>query len=447
MNRITLPDYVNNIIAELNQSGFEAYAVGGAVRDSLQGIQPEDWDLCTSALPEEMKDVFRERKTILTGVKHGTVTVESEGRYLEVTTFRTDGNYSDGRHPDQVRFVRSLREDLARRDFTVNAMAWSDSVGLLDPYRGAEDLRNGVLRCVGEPARRFSEDGLRIMRALRFMSVKGYRAEPQTAAAIHQCRGMLREIAPERIREELMKFLPGSGAAELLEEYRDVFTVIIPELEPMFDFDQHSPYHNRDVWHHTLAALDCIEPDPELRFTMLLHDIAKPEMAWFDQNGRGHFKGHPARSAEKASGIMKAFRFSNASVNRIVTLVRYHDTRFSYERPLVRRLLRDFGEDLLRDLMKVQMADAAGKYEKYLPGTEERIQGVIAVMEDILRSGDCWSMRMLAVSGDDLLAAGITDGRRIGGILNQLLDDVIDDRLLNERQVLLDAAKERNREK
>ena len=444
MSRIALPEHVEIILEKLNRCGFEAYAVGGAVRDSLEGGQPDDWDLCTAATPEEMMDVFQDMRTIPTGIQHGTLTVVSGGRPVEVTTFRTDGDYSDGRHPDEVFFVRNIREDLARRDFTVNAMAYSPSAGLLDLFGGTEDLKEGVIRCVGDPVQRFSEDGLRIMRALRFLSVKGYSADPDTAAAIHQCRGMLREIAPERIRAELMKFLAGQQAAKYLDEYRDVFAVIIPELEPMFDFAQHSPYHNRDVWHHTLAALDYIEPDPELRFTMLVHDIAKPVLAWFDETGRGHFRGHPGKSAEMAAKIMAGLRFPKASMNRIITLVRYHDTRFEPDRMLVRKLLRDFGETVLRDLMKVQRADAAGKYERFLPRTEARIQGVLSLMEAILRDGDCYSLKMLAVNGNDLREAGIRDGVTIGEELQKLLEDVIEERLPNERDALLEAAKERN---
>lgn len=446
MNRIAIPEHVEKIIRNLENSGYEAYAVGGAVRDSLQGGSPEDWDLCTSAVPEEMMEVFRDWRTIPTGIKHGTLTIISDSRPVEVTTFRTEDSYSDGRHPDQVDFVRNIREDLARRDFTINAMAYSSSGGLIDLYGGMEDLDNGVIRCVGEPARRFSEDGLRIMRALRFMSVKGYRAEEETSKALHECRDMLREIAPERIREELMKFLAGNRAAKLLDEYRDVFAVIIPEIVPMFDFDQHSPYHNRDVWHHTLATLDYIEQDPELRFTMLVHDVAKPIVAVFDESGRGHFRGHPAKSTEIARQIMKDLRFTRAAINRITTLIRYHDTRFGPERTLVRKLLRDYGETVVRDLMKVQMADAAGKYSKYFPKTEERTNGVLSVMEDILRDGDCYSLKMLAVSGQDLKEAGVTEGLRIGEELHRLLEDVIEERLPNEKEALLESVKERNSE-
>ena len=361
---------------------------------------------------------------------------------MEITTFRSEGKYSDSRHPDEVKYVRTVEEDLARRDFTVNAMAYAPSSGLIDLYGGLSDLKNGILRCVGDPEQRFSEDALRIMRALRFLSVKGFRPDPALDAAIHQCRDQLKMISAERITAEFMKFLTGGSAAFLLDTYRDVFAVMIPELKPMFDFEQHSPFHNRDVWHHTLAAVNFIEPDPELRLTMLLHDIAKPQVARFDETGRGHFRGHPERSAVMAEEILRRLRFSRESIRRVTVLIRYHDSRFGDDRILLRKILRDLGEETIRDLMKVQRADAAGKYDKYMPSAEERIESVLTTLDSILRDGDCFTLRMLAVSGDDLQEAGFAKGRLIGEILQRLLEEVIEERLPNERAALLEAASE-----
>lgn len=443
MNDIFLPDYILEILGRFRSAGSAAFVVGGAVRDSLEGVVPQDFDLCTPSLPEETEKILSDMKIVETGIKHGTVLVITGGHEVEITTFRSDGKYSDGRHPDDVIFVKNLEDDLARRDFTVNAMAYSPEDGLIDCFGGKRDLEDGILRCVGKPDVRFSEDGLRIMRALRFMSVKGYQPDQATDEAIRRCRQMLGKVAYERIDAELLKFLTGDRAAKLLDSYRNIFAEIIPELRHMFGFDQKSPYHNRDVWHHSLTALDAIRPDPVLRLTMLLHDIAKPEVYTEDETGRGHFKGHQAAGAVMAENILRRMKFSNEIVNTVTELIRDHDMKIQPVKPMVRRALVKLGTEKLDMLLDIQEADSAGKREKYAEASAQRISAVRQMINEIIADGDCISLRDLAVNGDDLKGAGILDGKTIGMALSGLLDDVINDRLPNEKQALLIAASEK----
>ena len=471
-----IPENVRYIMEKLENNGFESYVAGGAVRDSLLGRFPSDWDVCTSASPDEVARIFSEDRVIPTGLRHGTLTVLPKGAFrqisenasgeagnsmnaaarsasaqadgsvpreapaeadsgaVEVTTFRTEGSYSDGRHPDEVRFVKEVEQDLARRDFTVNAMAYSPKRGLRDPFGGREDLDGRILRCVGSAKRRMAEDSLRILRALRFRSVYGFRLDGETERAVRTQYRSLLNVSWERIAEEMKKLLCGEAAAQVLDEYREVFGCLIPELTATFDFDQLSPYHNRDVWQHTLAAV--APPVFELRMAMLLHDIAKPVVFVLDDNGRGRFVGHPQKGAEMAEEILNRMRLPRRTVQRIVRLVRYHDVKVRPVRPEVRRLLSLFGESGFEDLLAVKHADAAGKYEKYLAEAEERNQKLRRCAEEIIRDGDCISL-------DSLVAAGIPEGPEIGRLLNGLLEDVMDDALKNEKPALISAAKAR----
>lgn len=437
---IILPAYILKILERFKEAGSEAFVAGGAVRDGLLGRKPVDFDLCTPAMPEETEALFSEKKVIRTGIRHGTVTVLSEGGPVEITTYRREGKYSDGRHPDEVTFVSDLREDLSRRDFTVNAMAYSPETGVIDYFGGIRDLEDGILRCVGNPEERFSEDGLRIMRALRFMSVRGYQPDPGTDAALRSCCQILKKVAFERIDEEFLKFLSGNRAAELLDGYREVFSVIIPELRQMFDFDQKSPYHNRDVWHHTLAAVGAIRPDPQLRMTMLLHDIAKPVVYREDENGRGHFRGHQKRGAEMAEVILRRMKFPKEFIEETAVLVREHDLRIHADRPVVRLYLGRLGVETLKKLMEVQLADASGKYAEYLPPAEERVRKVLEMIDKVIEDKDCICLSDLEVGGKDLLGAGLKEGRAVGETLDYLLGEVIHDRIPNEKNELLKAA-------
>lgn len=447
---IEIPEHAENIIKKLQKNGFSAYVVGGCVRDTMQGKQPHDWDICTSALPDDVMRIFADEKVIPTGLKHGTLTLVTGGgadrspyredrdsyESFEITTFRSEGGYSDGRHPDNVSFVDDINDDLSRRDFTVNAMAYSPGVGLADPFGGRDDLKAGILRCVGDPDERFREDALRILRALRFMSEKSLDPEPETEAAIRRDYRLLSLVSQERITEEFIKFMCGERAAALLDDYREVFCFIIPELEPMIGFDQRSPYHNRDVWHHTLCAVEDIPAMPVFRLTMLFHDIAKPVVCVIDDNGRGRFQGHPAKGAEMAGVILRRMKLPKKMIEHIVTLIKYHDLKIRQERADVRRWLGRLGRQIFDELMYVRHADASGKYEKYLGEAESKNAALASLRDDIIASGDCTDLRSLAVNGADVAAAGMS-GEAIGSALNALLEAVITDRIPNERKALL----------
>lgn len=292
-----IPSYVKRAVEILNKNGFEAYAVGGCVRDSLLGKTPHDWDMCTNALPEEICESFKDFHVIETGLKHGTVTVRIEHNSIEITTYRTDGEYIKHRKPEQVKFVSNLEEDLSRRDFTINALAFSEKSGIVDLFGGVEDLKNGVIRCVGKSERRFDEDALRILRALRFSSTYAFEIEENTSLAIHKMKDLLLEISHERVREELLKILCGKNVLEILENYKDVIFTIIPELAPTLDFEQHSPHHIYDVYHHIIHSVENVENRRDLRLVMLLHDVGKPKTFTIDDEGVGHFKTHPTVSA------------------------------------------------------------------------------------------------------------------------------------------------------
>ena len=359
-----IPEHAENIIARLRESGFSAYVVGGCVRDSLRGKVPYDWDICTSARPDDVMRIFSDKQVIPTGLRHGTVTLVescsdtgadddkvSRSESFEITTFRSESEYSDGRHPDNVSFIDDINEDLSRRDFTVNAIAYSPDVGLVDPFGGRNDLRAGALRCVGDPDKRFGEDALRILRALRFMSVIGLRPVPATEEAIRRNYRLLSRVSQERITEEFIKFMCGRGAARLLDDYKEVFCFIIPELESMIGFDQRSPYHNRDVWQHTLCAVADIPATLVFRLTMLFHDIAKPVVCVLDDNGRGRFQGHPAKGAEMTEVILRRMKLPKKMINHIVMLIRYHDVKIRPERTDVRRWLGRLGTEVFDELM------------------------------------------------------------------------------------------------
>ena len=425
-----IPPFVRYVLTTLEAAGFEAYCVGGCVRDLLLRRTPGDWDMTTSARPEQTMALFG-NCALPTGLKHGTVTVCSGMNRVETTTFRTDGAYADHRHPEQVTFTDSLQEDLSRRDFTVNAMAMELAGRLHDPFHGREDLKNGVLRCVGEPEKRFSEDALRILRCLRFA------VERETATAMENCRELLREIAPERVREELTKLLCGPSAAAVLRHFPQIVGTVLPEILPMVGFDQRNPHHCYDVWEHTLHALDAIAGEPVLRWTMLFHDMGKPECFALDRHGVGHFMGHGVVSRRIADGVMDRLRFDNETKARIGELVEWHDHRVETEKG-VRRMLNQFGEADFRNLLAIQRADNMGQAEKYRYRQKD-IGRIEEMLDHEIEKGSCFSLKRLAANGNDLLTMGLS-GPEIGRVLQLLLNKVIDGVLPNDRDVLLKAA-------
>ena len=440
--RIKLPKNVKFIIDRLGENGYPCYAVGGCVRDAVLGREPHDWDLTTAALPDDIERAFADCRLVDIGKKYGTIAVILDGEQYEITTYRIDGDYSDSRHPDEVRFSASLTDDLSRRDFTINAMAYNDADGLIDPFGGQRDLEYGVLRCVGVASERFSEDALRILRALRFASTLGFSIEPYTSEAILKGRKLLSEIASERISSELLKLLCGDKVDFVLRRYRTVFAVFIPEIQGTFDFEQNNKHHNRDVYRHTVAAVKNIEPDPILRTTMLFHDIGKPLACVVDKHGVSHYKNHPNLGAAMTEEILRRLCMPRYFINAVCTLIRYHDLRLKPEPAEIKRYMNTLGLDTMRKLMKIHLADALAQ-SMYM--REEKIENIEAVkneLERIAASGECYNLSMLAVNGSDIIHLGVTSGVRIGEILNALLEKVITEELPNEKDALTAAAKE-----
>ena len=437
-----LPETIQYILSRLNSAGFAAYAVGGCVRDTLAGRTPHDWDICTAALPEQVHAVFAHRDVRDTGLQHGTVTLILDHTPYEITTFRVDGNYSDSRRPDSVFFTDDVRLDLARRDFTVNAMAYSPVEGLIDPFGGQEDLRNGVIRCVGAPHDRFAEDALRILRALRFASRFGFALEARTAAAVHELALTLDRIAPERIKVEVDGLLTGPDAASVLRDFPDVLGVPIPELLPCVGFDQHSPWHIYDVWEHTLRAVAAAPADPLLRWAMLFHDLGKPRTFSLGKDGNGHFYGHAAVSAQMAEAIMDRLRFSNGEHSAIVELVRRHDGIIEPDKKIVRRLLGRLGRTQFDRLLAVKRADNLAQAPELAEPRLAALETLRALADAIERDDDCTDLRYLAVNGRDLLELGYAPGPALGAELQRLLELVLDDPAKNERDTLLSLAKD-----
>ena len=442
---INLPEQVRRALARLEAAGHEAFVVGGAVRDCVRGAGTgTDWDITTSALPEETETIFSGYRVIEAGMKHGTVTVLLDGEPLEITTYRVDGGYSDHRHPDEVRFTRSLREDLRRRDFTMNAMAYSPRTGVVDPFGGQADLAAGVVRCVGEPDRRFQEDALRILRALRFASALGMGIHPVTARAARDNRGLLTSVAAERVRVELTKLLCGADAERVLLEFPDILSVLLPEIGAMVCFDQHNPHHDRDVWAHTAAVTAAIPAQPVLRWAALLHDVGKPPCFSLAEDGVGHFYGHAAESARMADGILRRLRFDTDSREEIVRLIRYHDLPIQPERRPVKRLMNKLGPDTVRRLIELHKADTRGQ-SAICAGRIAEYDAVAAVLDEILNEKECFSLKDLAVNGTDMMSIGLA-GRDIGRALNACLTAVMEEKLPNERAALLEYAEQVKKE-
>ena len=434
---INIPETVQEILRSLTLEGYEAWCVGGCVRDMLLGRTPEDWDVTTSAIPEETMALFSQR-ALPTGLKHGTVTVRTSRGGVEVTTFRCDGAYHDHRRPDSVTFTRSLEEDLKRRDFTVNAMALGLDGTLRDPFGGRDDLAAGILRCVGEPDRRFGEDALRILRALRFAAVLGFSIDEETSAGIHKNKTLLENIAAERIQAELFKLLCGKNALAVLRAYPDVIGVFWPEVLPMVGLDQRNHHHCYDVWEHTIHAVAAVPPEPELRCAALLHDIGKPATFTVDENGVGHFRGHGAVSEEMADGMLRRLKCSTEFRETVVRLVAWHDRDIPRTERAVRRALGKLGERDLRRLIALKRADNLAQSPAYF-GRQRELDKGEAILNRLLEEDACFSLKQLAVNGKDLIKMGLS-GPEIGRLLNALLDQVVDGAVLNEREALLNTA-------
>ena len=440
---MNIPQGPDEILNRLTAAGFQAYAVGGCVRDSLLGTVPGDWDICTSALPEETEACFSDLRVVETGLKHGTVTVIFQGVPYEITTFRSDGNYLDHRRPQQVNFVRTLKEDLLRRDFTINAMAVGLDEEIQDPFGGRQDLTDGIIRCVGDPDTRFTEDALRILRGLRFASRLGFSIAPETAAAMERNKNLLSYVSGERIYKELTGILIGTYAQSVLEQYGGVLAAVLPEIQPSMGFLQRNPFHNRDVWQHTLEALGKSRPDPIVRWALLLHDLGKPDCFTLDDRGIGHFYGHPQRSMELAEQILDRFRGDKKTRDTICLLVRDHDREAPATIKNARRWIARYGRDNVRLLLEVKRCDCLAHVDT--PKTRARYNNLMEMtrlIRECLETEQCFSVRDLPVKGGDVMALGVPAGPQVGRILARLLDDVLDGACPPERETLLERLKQ-----
>ncbi len=436
-----LPPSVLTVLRRLNRGGFGAYAVGGCVRDALRGETPHDWDVCTSARPEEIERVFADLSQIDTGKKHGTIAVIMDHKAVEITTFRADGDYLDNRHPRAVTFLKDLAGDLSRRDFTINAMAFDEDEQPIDLFGGREDLKNGIIRTVGDPAVRFLEDGLRILRGLRFASRLDFAVEPATARAMIEGRALLKNISAERVFTELKGILTGPAAGRILRDYAPVFFTVLPELAPLAGFEQHSPYHDSDVWEHTLRALEASPADPVFRLALLFHDCGKPACFFRDENGRGHFYGHPAKSRELAEGALRRLKCDGDTMDRVLYLVEKHDTWLPETEKAMRRLLLHEDPDALRDLLVVERCDALAHAPAARDKAVANVEKWEALLAAVLAQKPCLSLKDLAIHGDDLVALGMAPGPRMGALLNDMLEQVAEGTLPNEKNALLVYAK------
>ncbi len=434
--RIALPEDVKIIIDTLTAAGFEAFAVGGCVRDTILGRNPEDWDITTSASPQQVKELFSH--TIDTGIAHGTVTVMRSHVGYEVTTYRIDGEYEDARHPKEVIFTSNLVEDLKRRDFTINAMAYNETKGLVDAFGGIEDLQKGIIRCVGDPMERFSEDALRMLRAVRFAAQLGFEIEEKTKEAIAKLAPTIAKVSAERIATELIKTLVSPNPQSLRVAYELGLTkVFLPEFDIMMETPQISKHHMYSVGEHTLVSVQEIPPEKTLRLAILLHDVAKPASISMDEKGQNHFYGHPQRGVEMARDILKRLKFDNHTTDRVCALVRYHDERPTLAPEKVRRFFAETGLEIVPQLLEVKRADALGqsmyKREEKLAYIEEMGR----MYEDIRSNHVCVQKSDLCVNGKDLIAMGMKPGKDIGTVIEQLFEAVLKNPDLNNRENLM----------
>lgn len=434
--KILIPQAPKRALNILNENGYESYVVGGCVRDSLLGDSPKDWDITTNALPEETEKCFIGYKIIETGLKHGTITVMIDKEPLEITTYRIDGEYLDNRRPESVEFTSDIKEDLSRRDFTVNAMAYGLNDNFIDYFQGQEDLNRKIIRCVGDADKRFNEDALRILRALRFASVLDFTIDEETSKSIFRNKMLLKNIASERIIVEFNKLLCGKNAEFILNKYRDVIAVFIPEIKPMFDFDQKNPHHIYDVWKHTVKSVVSVPPNAVQRLAMLFHDIAKPACYHVDDNGVGHFYGHPIKSSQMTKDILKRLKYDNQTINTVKELVFFHDYRAVATNKSVKKLLNKSGEYIFSLLSDIQRADALAQNPIELQEKLNRIDAFEVTAKKIISSGLCFQIKDLALNGKDLINLGVPQGKRVGEVLEMLLEKVIEEKCENTKEDL-----------
>lgn len=433
--KIQIPEYARIAMKTLNDNGFEAFVVGGCVRDSIMGKTANDWDMTTSATPEEALEVFKDFRTIPTGIKHGTITVLIDKQPLEITTFRIDGEYTDNRRPDSVSFTRNIENDLSRRDFTVNAMAYNENDGIVDLFGGMSDIENKIIRCVGDPDKRFNEDALRIMRAIRFSATLGFEIEEKTADSIRRNKHLLKNIAPERIRVELEKLLSGDDAEKILLDFSDVIFEIIPELKKTSGVKQNCPYHIYNVWEHIVKSVAVSEKNKYIRLAMLLHDIAKPDMKTTDEKGRDHFKGHASVSADTAFEILKRLRYDNKTISTVTKLIFHHDDRLYNSPQNIKKHASKYGFEFLYLLDKVSRADILAQ----TPEMADRLSlcdNYVDELRNLEKEKPCLKISDLKIDGNDLISLGYK-GKEIGNILEKILEKILKNELRNSKKDII----------
>lgn len=435
-----LPFQISEILERFDRSGFDAYVVGGCVRDAVMGKQPHDYDITTSALPNETERVFSDCRVIETGIKHGTVTVLYKGQSIEITTFRIDGEYADGRHPDSVTFSRNIEDDLSRRDFTMNGMAYNHKSGLIDPFGGENDISSGIIRCIGEPNLRFSEDSLRILRALRFAAVLGFSIDERTAEAIRSHRSDLHKVSAERIFSEVKQLLCGKDVRRVMTEFPEVLSEIFPPLAEQRNYDQGSRYHDSALYDHTARAVEAAPEETALRLAMLLHDIGKPRCRTVGNDGECHFYGHAEISAKLAEDLLRMLKCDNALRDRVCAIIKYHDLPPDPSKRIVKRRLATFGAELFCDIMQAEIADGAA--QSGLGKTRvENAAKCIETAKEILAERPCLMLKDLMISGNDLRNI-MPPSPLMGKILAELLEEVVAEKLPNEKKALLNRANE-----
>lgn len=439
MTQIELPSDVNFILYEIRKFGYQAHPVGGCVRDFLMDKTPKDWDIATNAKPDQLNIIFAKQKRITQYAKHGTIGIIVNSICYEITTYRLDGNYGDHRHPDQVTFTDDLFQDLSRRDFTVNALALS-SDNIIDYFDGVHDIENKIIRCVGDPLKRFSEDALRILRALRFCSTLGFTIEAETQRAAYENLNLIESTSKERIFSELCQIVTGKNAASAIFENAEIIFAIIPELKKTRGFDQTNPHHIYDVWEHTTTSIKYSPRDLAVRLTLLFHDIGKPDCFTVDKNGIGHFYGHPEISASIASDVLKRFRCKNSLLEEICTLIRYHDTAVLPNSISIKRFLNKVGIKNFKKLQIIKSADIRAQSPDYIHENIAYLKQINDIFKQIIADNECYTLEQLAVNGNDLIEVGIPQGNRIGVILDSLLQMVINEETENKKDNLLKVA-------
>jgi len=425
-----IPDFIKKIMEHFETKGFQAFLVGGCVRDFILGKIPSDYDIATNALPAQVKEIFKQFTVVETGIEHGTVTIVTGVGKVEVTTYRIDGKYKDGRRPEGVFYTDTIEQDLARRDFTINAIAYSPERGIIDPYGGQGDIKRGIIRCVGDPDKRFKEDYLRILRGIRFVSVTGFSLERNTAEAMKRVKTNISFVAVERIREEFIKILCGEYVEKALLEHREFIETVIPTIGKSFDFNQNNPYHIFDVYRHTVEVVKNTPSQKALRLAAFFHDIGKPFTYSEDKKGIGHFYGHGKVSTEITKEVMSNLKFDNETKTRVKLLVKYHDREILPDKKAIKKFLIKNPVSLMEDLLILKKADISGQNPKLISRLEE-IEKIGKILKEIVEEGACFTLKDLAIKGDDLIKLGIKPGKNIGEILNDCLNKVVNEELSN----------------